>query len=48
MPLFFHEPLVFEAGEELNIYVTTVEPVDGSSIGIAYQVLGLIQTVKRE
>jgi hypothetical protein len=48
MPLFFPEPLVFEAGEELNVYVTTVEPVDGSVIGIAYQVIGMIQTVKRE
>jgi hypothetical protein len=46
--LLFTEPLNFEAGEELNIYMTTVEPVDGSSIAVDYQVIGLIETVVRE
>lgn len=47
MPLFFTEPLIFEAGDELNIYSTTVEPVDGSSIALLYQVLAMIETIKR-
>jgi len=46
-PLLFTEPLVFEAGEELNIYVTVAEPVDGSNIPTAYQVIGLIEVVEK-
>ena len=45
-PLLFPEPLVFSSGEELNIYMTTVEPVDGSFISQTHQVIGLIETVK--
>jgi hypothetical protein len=48
LPLFFSEPLMFEAGEELNIYVTVAEPVDGSSIALPYQVITLIEKVRRE
>lgn len=47
-PLIFESPLTFDSGEELNIYVNVSEPVDGSSIPTAYQVIGLIETVKRE
>lgn len=47
MPLLFASPLVFEAGDELNIYSVTLEPVDGSTIAVAYQVLATIQTVLR-
>jgi hypothetical protein len=47
LPLLFSEPLLFEAGDELNIYSTTVEPVDGSTIAVAYQVIAMIETVRR-
>lgn len=47
LPLLFSEPLLFEAGDELNVYSTTVEPVDGSTIAQAYQVLGMIETIRR-
>jgi hypothetical protein len=47
MPLIFADPLLFDAGDELNIYATTVEPVDGSTIAVAYQVLAMIETIKR-
>jgi hypothetical protein len=46
-PLFFAEPMLMDAGDELNIYVTTVEPVDGSTIAEGYQTIALIQIVKR-
>jgi hypothetical protein len=46
-PLLFPEPLVFVGGEELNIYVTTAEPVDGSTIAEAYTEIGLIEKVKK-
>jgi len=46
-PLFFDTPMLFDAGDELNIYTTVEEPVDGSTIATDYQTLALIQTVKR-
>jgi hypothetical protein len=46
-PYMFVEPLTFDAGEELNIYVTVAEPVDGSTIAEAYQVIGLIEKVEK-
>jgi len=46
-PLIFSTPLLFGPGDELNVYATTVEPVDGSSIAALYQVLATIQTVAR-
>lgn len=46
-PLFFAEPMLMDSGDELNIYATAVEPVDGSSIATGYQTIALIQTVKR-
>jgi hypothetical protein len=46
-PMFFDAPMLFDQGDELNVYVTTVEPVDGSTIATDYQTLALIQTVKR-
>lgn len=46
-PLFFDTPMLFDQGDELNIYVTTLEPVDGSAIATDYQTLAIIQTVKR-
>jgi hypothetical protein len=46
-PLFFAEPMLMEAGDELNIYATVAEPVDASSIAVGYQTIALIQTVKR-
>lgn len=47
-PLIFPEPIEFEAGEEVNLYVTVQRPVAGSSITRANQVIGLIETVIRE
>ena len=46
-PLMFPEPLTFEAGEELNMYINVAEPVDGSSIAQDYLVIGLIEIVER-
>lgn len=46
-PLLFSEPLLFEAGDELNVYSTSVELVDGSSITTEHQVIGFIETIKR-
>jgi len=46
-PFMFSEPLVFGAGEELNIYVTVVELVDGKTIDQDYQAIGLIETVRK-
>lgn len=46
-PLLFDDPLKFLSGDELNMYVSTLEPVDASSIAVAHQVLGLILTVRR-
>lgn len=46
-PLFFADPMLFDSGDELNIYLTVEEPVDGSAILAGYQTLALIQTVKR-
>lgn len=48
MPYFFTTPLEFTSGEELNVFVTTVEPVDGSNIAAVNQVIGLIETVRRD
>jgi hypothetical protein len=48
LPLFFPEPLVFDAGEELNIYVTVAEPNDGGTIYQVDQIITLIEKVKRE
>jgi len=46
-PLLFDAPMLFDQGDELNVYVTAVEPVDGSTIATDYQTLALIQTIKR-
>lgn len=48
MPYMFPEPLIFDSGEELNIYVTVTEAIDGSSIPLDYQTIGLIMKVRRE
>lgn len=48
LPLFFDTPISFLGGEEVNVYVTTVEPVDGSTIAQDYQTIGLIETIERE
>jgi len=46
-PLMFIEPMLFDAGDELNIYTTVEEPVDGSNIATDYQTIALIETVKK-
>lgn len=46
-PYIFSEPMVFDSGDELNIFITTVEPVEGTSIPLLFQVIGLVETVKR-
>ena len=46
-PLIFTNPLTFESGDELNIYMSVLEPVDASSIAALSQVIGLIQTISR-
>jgi len=47
-PCMFPTPLSFDAGEEMVIYVTVAEPIDGSVISRSWQVLGIIETVRRE
>jgi hypothetical protein len=46
-PYIFGNSLEFDSGEELNIYVTVAEPIEGSEISTDYQVIGLIETVER-
>ena len=46
-PLIFPEPLVFDGGDELNAYITTLEPVDASTIPALDHVIAFIQTIKR-
>jgi len=46
-PLIFTEPLLFEAGDELNIYMSVLEPAGASNIPIINQTIALIETVKR-
>lgn len=46
-PLVFAEPLLFDAGDELNAYITTAEPVDASTITALNHVIAFIQTIKR-
>lgn len=47
-PLLFPEPLLFDQGDELNAYITTVEPVDASTITALQHVIGFIETVRRK
>jgi len=47
-PLIFPEPLEFPAGEELNIYLTTVKGGTGQNIAIAEHEIALIETVTIE
>jgi len=47
-PLMFPEPILFDQGDELNAYITAVEPVAASSIALLNQVIGFIQTVRRK
>jgi hypothetical protein len=46
-PLIFPTPLTFSAGDELNIYVTTVKGGAGKNIDIYEQEIALIQKVRR-
>lgn len=46
-PLIFPEPLKGEAGDELNIYVTTVIGTAGKDISLADQEICLIEKVRR-
>lgn len=46
-PLMFPVPLKFVAGDELNIYLTTVRTGNGSSIGQTATELALIEKVRR-
>lgn len=46
-PLLFPTPLVFAAGDELNVYVTTVKGGSGQDISTAAQEICLIEKVKR-
>lgn len=46
-PLMFPAPLKFVAGDELNIYLTTVKTGNGSSIGQTATELALIEKVRR-
>ena len=47
-PLMFPEPLLFDQGDELNAYITTLEPVDASTITALQHVIGFIETVRRK
>jgi len=47
-PLLFIEPLVFEGGEELSVYVTVAEPVDGSTLSEDALRIALIEKVVKE
>ena len=46
-PFMFPEPLVFEAGDELNVYLTTVKSGTGQAIAIDEHEIALIMKVKR-
>jgi hypothetical protein len=46
-PLLFDEPVMFQGGEELNMYLSCLEPVDASSIATAQQTIGLICTIDK-
>jgi hypothetical protein len=46
-PLIFPQPLTFSAGDELNIYVTTVKGGSGQNIDVYEQEIALIQKVRR-
>lgn len=46
-PLMFPVPLTFVAGDELNIYLTTVKTGDGRPIGQTAHELALIEKVRR-
>jgi len=46
-PLIFPAPLVFAAGDELNVYVTTVKHGSGQDISTDEQQICLIEKVKR-
>lgn len=46
-PLMFDPPLLFKAGDELNIYVTTVSGGDGQAISIKQHEICLIERVTR-
>lgn len=46
-PLIFDPPLKFVAGDELNIYVTTVRAEDGQNISITQHEICLIERVTR-
>lgn len=47
-PLLFPDPIVFDEGDELNAYISSLEPVAASSIAALYQVIAFIETVKRK
>jgi len=46
-PLIFPQPLTFAAGDELNIYVTTVKGGTGKDIDVYEQEIATIQKVRR-
>lgn len=46
--LIFANPLIFDAGEELNAYWTYAFAAGSPSIAVGYQEVGLIMTVKRQ
>lgn len=46
-PLMFDPPLLFKAGDELNIYVTTVKGAAGQNISVSQHEICLIERVTR-
>ena len=47
-PLVFPEPLIFEAGEELSIFLNTLKAGTGQNIAIDEHEIGLIEKILRE
>lgn len=47
-PLMLTDPLIFEAGEELNVYLTTAKTGTGQNISTAEQEVAFIQQVNRK
>lgn len=47
-PLLFPEPILFDQGDELNAYISALEPVAASTITALYHVVGFIETVRRK
>lgn len=47
VPFIFPDPLIFVEGEELNVYLTTVQGSSGKNIAIDEHELAIIQKVKK-